>query len=60
MIRFIQRVHALACFPEQSSTADENALVLSIYPYFMLISSAFLIATFAVYALITQLQNIHG
>lgn len=54
-------IQALSCFPDPDKLSnDEHELVLSIYPYFLLISSFFLIVTFVIYALLPELQNVHG
>ncbi len=54
-------IQALSCFPDPATLSnDGQELVLLIYPYFLLISSFFLIVTFVVYALLPELQNIHG
>ncbi len=50
---------ALTCFPVQEESLD-NQLVLKVFPYFLLVSSLFLIATFVVYAIIPEIRNIHG
>ncbi len=38
----------------------ENSWILNIFPYFLLASSGFLIATFVVYALVPEMRNLHG
>ncbi|KAK4015771.1 hypothetical protein OUZ56_030743 [Daphnia magna] len=43
--------HALVCVKDETNSA---------YPIFLFISSFFLVATFAVYALIPEIRNIHG
>jgi len=47
---------AMICFPEQEK--DPNNI--SIYRWFLLVSSVFLIMTFIVYAVLPEIQNIHG
>ena len=49
----------MTCFPEQTDSPD-NQLVLKVFPYFLFVSSLFLIATFVVYAMIPEIRNIHG
>ena len=52
---------ALICFPPQPTVSEDNAVALQMYPYFLLISSLFLIATFAVYCILPEIRNnIHG
>ena len=46
----------MICFPEQEK--DPNNI--SIYRWFLLVSSVFLIMTFIVYAVLPEIQNIHG
>ncbi|XP_057373380.1 G-protein coupled receptor Mth2-like [Daphnia carinata] len=53
-------------FVDVNGTSGERALVCveddtnSTYPIFLFVSSFFLVATFAVYALIPEIRNIHG
>jgi len=50
---------ALICFPEQEN--KDTQLVLSIYPYVLIFSSLFLIATFIVYCILPEIRsNVHG
>lgn len=51
---------ALMCFPPQPEESADNQLVLKVFPYFLFVSSLFLIATFVVYAMIPEIRNIHG
>lgn len=53
-------MQALTCFPPQPTDSPDSQLALAIFPYFLLISSIFLIATFIVYAVIPEIRNIHG
>ena len=46
----------MICFPEPIK--DSNSI--SIYRWFLLVSSVFLIMTFIVYAVLPEMQNIHG
>lgn len=48
------------CFPPQPEESADNQLVLKVFPYFLFLSSLFLIATFVVYAMIPEIRNIHG
>ena len=60
MLYFKQARQALICFPPQPEESADNQLVLKVFPYFLFVSSLFLIATFLVYALIPEIRNIHG
>lgn len=51
---------ALLCFPAQPTETEDVKLVVKVFPYFLFLSSLFLIATFLVYALIREIRNIHG
>jgi len=46
--------------PSVVETSDQTSFVLNFYPYLLFVSSAFLVATFIVYAMIPELRNIHG
>jgi len=46
--------------PSEVQKSEETSLVKNLYPYFLFVSSAFLVATFIVYAIIPELRNIHG
>lgn len=51
----------MRCFPEFAPPVSESELLsYSLYPSFLGGSAVFLIATFAVYALIPELRNLHG
>ena len=54
---------ALIC-PATSSlppgSSDDDVVVFHFYPYLMFVSAVFLAATFAVYALLAELRNVHG
>ncbi|XP_057366331.1 LOW QUALITY PROTEIN: G-protein coupled receptor Mth2-like [Daphnia carinata] len=51
---------ALMCFPPQPEESADNQLVFKVFPYLLLVSSLFLVATFVVYAIIPEIRNIHG
>lgn len=52
---------ALTCFPPQPAHSEDKIVALQIYPYFLLISSLFLIATFIVYCILPEIRNnVHG
>lgn len=53
---------ALTCFGKQPDPLpDDVKVALQIYPYILLISSLFLIATFIVYSILPEIRrNIHG
>lgn len=53
-------LQALLCFPPQPEETAANVVIQSIYPYFLFVSSLFLIATFIVHALLPELRNTHG
>jgi hypothetical protein len=40
------------CFPSQAEESEKNSVIQSIFPYFLFVSSLFLIATFVVHALL--------
>ena len=53
---------AISCIPPSVTSRineEESSIILS-YPYFLFVSSIFLIATFVVYAIIPEIQNVHG
>lgn len=56
----MQTKQALVCFPEAPKLTEDDKLVLAVFPYFLLVSSLFLIATFVVYAILPEIRNIHG
>ena len=53
---------ALTCFaPNSDPVSDDVAVALQIFPYILLFSSLFLIATFVVYCILPQIRrNVHG
>lgn len=55
-----QALQALVCFPPQLGESEENVVIQSIYPYFLFVSSLFLIATFVIHAWLPELRNTHG
>ena len=56
----IQVLQALTCFPPQPGESIDDQWALTIYPYFLFISSLFLVATFVVYAILPEIRNMHG
>ena len=46
----------MICMPDQ----PEDSLNMLIYPYFLIVSSIFLIITFLVYVALPEIRNIHG
>jgi hypothetical protein len=56
-----EEILPLLCFPPEDSLEEQNdADVRLIYPVGMIISVAFLFATFVVYAVTPELRNLHG
>jgi len=53
-----QGILPLLCFPPHDNDSQEQILLL--YPIALIISVAFLFATFFVYAVIPELRNLHG
>ncbi len=55
---------AVLCFPSsdlEEQSEMEGSWVFRLYPYLLYVSSAFLIATFVVYAIIPEIRNnVHG
>lgn len=52
---------ALLCFESDvHGLSEEDQTVISIFPYFLFVSSVFLIATFLVYLMLPRLRNVHG
>ena len=51
---------AVVCFPPAVNITEDNKLAIQMYPYFLFISSLFLIATFVVYSILPEMRNIHG
>ena len=50
----------IVCYGDEEENLKEDAWVLNIFSYVLLISSIFLIATFVVYALVPEMRNLHG
>ena len=50
----------IVCYSDEEENLKEDAWVLNIFSYVLLISSIFLIATFVVYALVPEMRNLHG
>lgn len=53
-------MNALVCFPPQVEPPRSEVVAMSVFPFFLFISSIFLIATFVVYALLPEIRNVHG
>ena len=51
---------AVVCFPPAVNITEDNKLAIQMYPYFLFISSVFLITTFVVYSILPEMRNIHG
>ena len=53
---------ALTCFPKPPEPPTRDIIIaLQIYPYVLLFSSIFLIATFTVYCILPEMRsNVHG
>ena len=53
-------MNALVCFPPQVEPPRSEIVAMKVFPFFLFVSSIFLIATFVVYALLPEIRNVHG
>jgi len=50
----------MKCFPKTPQLEEKDNKIMQVYPYFHIASSVFVLITLGVYAVLPDLQNIHG